>query len=235
MQPDEAVASAVAEFESQGVDLSNIIATATGGDLTGHPAAQAAKEIEAGINETNLQKVERALGDLRDAIESEERGKAGPFALSVSAVPLAVTALQSATDFDDETTQLAALRTLNVVLPLSSDLRSAFREACGPNTLMGALFSASGGGTCLARGSGRRRGAHHVAVWTAALSSAAASAQNDENGKVALMDANISLNILKALQECADRVDGTGDLVMAACAALTALTTADDQTQPSSR
>lgn len=223
MQPEEAVASAISEFESQGVDLSNIITTANGGNLSGHPAADAAAQLEAALGEGDLVDAVQAIVALQTALCGGDLGEnSAAVAMSVNAVPLTLRCLSAAIGAANPSAQKASLQALAAFLSLSAAVRASFREGHGPRSVAQLLEAATASDNTT-----------NPEIAAATLAVAAASARGDEDGKCALMDLGVGVLALRTLGSswAADMQEA----VLAACATLSALTTADDTSQPSSR
>lgn len=219
LQPEEALKSAVEEFAAQGVNLSNIIQTASGGDISQHPAAQAVQELEDKLAEGDVAGMAAAAAAVA-AAAGHACGSGGTVgeALAVLHRAGATGALaRSAAACTGEPSALAdVLRaTADLMGGTTRDLQADFLQAGGIEALQAALGAAAG----------------HAALAAAALQAAAASAAKNENGKAACMAAGLGSSCLEVLRQHPDQPEA----LQAACAVLSALTTADDDTLPSSR
>lgn len=215
LQPDEALQSAIEEFEAQGVDLSNIIKTLAGGDLSTLAGAQAVTELNAQLDAGVIPGIAAALQHLQALTEDAAPGSSAELlavldkAGAVGAAVSALTSQQSSTEV-----VLPALRLLAMLLASRSH-QAAFRQADGASVV-----------ACLLS-----RHAEGEGVVAAALAAAAAAATQSEDNKAAAMDCGLATGSLRALQQH----EGSTDVVCAAAALLSAVTSADDETQPSSR
>jgi hypothetical protein len=201
------------------VDLGNVITTLAGGDIAGHPAAAAVAALRAALDAGDLQGAAAALEGVQAAldaapIDSAEANQVGVVLhqAAQSAVRCLVDATPGAPD-----AQAAALRALRRLLPLSPELRQAFRREGGAPAVAAALAAAGGDDDALA---------------AAALEAAAAGGVKDEEGKAALVEAGLGEAAVRALE---GRGEGSVDCVRAACALLCTLTNPDDESKPSSR
>ncbi|KAL4450640.1 hypothetical protein ABPG77_000996 [Micractinium sp. CCAP 211/92] len=219
MEPEEALKSAVEEFAAQGVNLSNIIQTASGGDISQHPAAQAVQELEDKLAEGDVAGMAAAAAAVAAAAAHAcGSGDTVGEALAVLHRAGATGALaRSAAACTGEPSALAdVLRaTADLMGGTTRDLQADFLQAGGIEALQAALGAAAG----------------HAALAAAALQAAAASAAKNENGKAACMAAGLGSSCLEVLRQHPDQPEA----LQAACAVLSALTTADDDTLPSSR
>lgn len=226
MQAEEAVTSAVAEFEAQGVDLSNIITSATGGDLSEHPVGQAITKLKSAAESGDLEAAQVALNELHATITStsaaspQEIQQMGAMLGSLGAASLIVRIFTLANGLPEESEAvIAAATTLSSILPLSSDIRSSFRDAGGPTSLAAAVSDDSPSSS-------------DPGIVAAVLQAAAASTGKDEAGKGAAMEAGLGSALLSMLRKLGST---SPDVVLGACALITSLTTADDESLPSSR
>ena len=72
MQLEEAVAAAIAEFEAQGVDLSNVITSATGGDLSNNPMAQALSTLQQSIDSSDIPAARQSIKTIADLLDQAQ-------------------------------------------------------------------------------------------------------------------------------------------------------------------
>ena len=235
LQTEEAVTSAVAEFQAQGVDLSNIITTASGGDLNEHPLAATMKELETALDAADAHEAQAPLQSLCSAIETsiasspEDARQMGAVLLSLAAPQLTLRSLtiaaQPPRNLQTETT---AAKALKAMLSISADMRAAFRENDGAATLAASISSNDDDDDDSSY-------AHLDAeVAAAVLYAAAVSGVKDEAGKGAAMEAELGNTALRLLRD-APSLRASRDVVLGACALLNSLTTADDESLPSSR
>lgn len=216
-QPDEAVAAAIAEFESQGVDLSNVIKSPAGGDVSTHPLAQGIAHIQESIQRNELQGAETFLDEIYLIFEDKaiDRQSLGAVVHATSLVVTLEQCLVPAFSLDARRT---ILRILAQALPLSSDIRSRFRSIGGPVAVLATLKDAAAQG--------------RYDVMAAALRAATALSAKDEDGKCSLMD--VGLGVYAGLLLAELKPEGA-HVAVEACMLLSSLTTADDDTVPSSR
>lgn len=220
LQPEEALAAAISEFGSQGVDLSNVITSLAGGNITDHPAAVAVREVDSCLLSGDLQGAMGALAALDSALDAAavcgDEAQVGVVAHKAEAGRAAVRCLSAATPAVPAA-QAAALRTLLRLLPLSADHRQAFRQASGPAAVAVALQTAA---------------ADDAELLAIALETAAASGTKDEDGKAAIVEAGLGGAAISALNS---HRDTSPEVVCSACAVLSTLTNPDDESKPSSR
>ena len=198
-----------------------MITTLAGGDIAGHPAAAAVAALRAALDAGDLQGAAAALEGVQAAldaapIDSAEANQVGVVLHQAQAAQSAVRCLVGATPGAPDA-QAAALRALRRLLPLSPELRQAFRREGGAPAVAAALAAAGGDDDALA---------------AAALEAAAAGGVKDEEGKAALVEAGLGEAAVRALE---GRGEGSVDCVRAACALLCTLTNPDDESKPSSR
>lgn len=217
VQPEEALTSAVEEFTARGVDLSNIIKTVAGGDISAHPAtaavaalAQAAQAGDAGGAAVAADAVAAALCEARGAEAAAATAavlhKAGAAAALVEGGDVCA---------DAPAELLRVLRAHAAVLGGGRDLQAGFLQAGGVAALKRILASHG----------------DDAAATAAALQVAAACGVKSEAGKAALMAAGFGAHCQDALQRHA----GQPEALQAACAVLCTLTNPDDDSQPASR
>ncbi|GAB4823190.1 hypothetical protein N2152v2_010236 [Parachlorella kessleri] len=220
-QAEEAVASAVKEFEAQGVDLSGIIKTASGGDIGSHPALLAVKALDSAVGAAEEEGILAAMQEL-DRLVGESDGSSREALLTVllraEVVWALVRCLTSWTDRAE--VLLPALRLLPLLLGGSREHQLCFRRAQGFEVLAKLLDKQAG----------------HQDVVAAALSAAASGGIRSEEGKAAIMDGGLATVSLQLLDPSSGNAPPPSpELVQGACAVLNAVTNPDDDTQPSSR
>lgn len=205
------------EFTAQGVDLSNIIKTLTGGDISSHPAAQAVQRAEKAAKGADPEGAAAAADDVAAALvaaNSKETAaevaavlhKAGAAGALVQCMPACAGAPAQ---------ELRILNAVAVLLGSSRELQTDFLQAHGAAALQQVLGEQS----------------EDASLAAAALQAAAAVAAKNEEGKAALMAAGLGGSSLEAMQRHADQPE----VLQAACDVLCALTNPDDDTQPASR
>lgn len=219
MQPEEALKSAVEEFIAQGVNLSNIIKTVSGGDISQHPAAKAVQDLEDKLAAGDAAGMAAAAAAV--AAAAAGAGGSGDMGREVMVVlhraGAAGALARAAASCSGEPSALAGVlrATADLLGGTTRDLQADFLQARGVDTLQTALGSA----------------ADNADLASAALLAAAASATKNEDGKAACMAAGLGGSCLEALRQHPDQPE----TLQAACAVLSALTAADDDTLPASR
>lgn len=232
MQPDEALASAVAEFEAQGVDLSCLIKTVAGGNTDGHPAAAAVLQLEQHAQQGSHAAAAEAADFLASMLAPSEGLSAAaaaaagdelqPVLLASGACAVTLRCVDALAPgpaaADEEERRGALLRTLRLLglLMRHPGQRDAFREAGGAAALARTLDAAEG----------------EAEVLAAALDAAAAAARRAELSKCLLVEAGIAEAALRTLRAHGGQHGGA---TTAACSVLCAVTRPDDLSQPSSR
>lgn len=203
------------------MDLSNIVQTVSGGDISQHPAARAVQELEdrlAAGDAAGMAAAAAAVAAVAAAERASGSGDKGGQALAVLHRAGAAGALaRAAGACTDEPPALACVlrAAANLLGGSPRDLQAGFLKAGGIDTLQAALGTA----------------ADNASLAAAALQAAAASATKNEDGKAACMTAGLGSSCLEALRQHPDH----SEALQAACAVLCALTTADDDTLPASR
>ncbi|KAL4433644.1 hypothetical protein ABPG75_000085 [Micractinium tetrahymenae] len=219
MEPEEALKSAVEEFMAQGVNLSNIIQTASGGDISQHPAAKAVQELEDSLaagDAAGMAAAAAAVAAAADGARVSSDKSTEVLAVLHRAGAAGALARAAAACSGEPSALAGVLRAAAGLLGSASrDLQAGFLQADGIEAVQAALGAA----------------ADNAALAAAALQVAAASATKNENGKAACMAAGLGGSCLEALRQHADQPEA----LEAACAVLCALTTADDDTLPASR
>lgn len=217
LQPEEALKSAVDEFSAQGVDLSNIIKTLAGGDISTHPAALAVQRLQAAAEAGDASAAAAAAEDVAGALSgaggADKAAEAAAVLHKAGAAPAMVRAADVCADAPADLQRV--LRALAVVLGGSSDLQTAYLQARGVAAIQQALASH----------------ASDAGLVTAALQAATAAAAKSEVGKAALMAADVGGASMAAMQRYGD----SPEALQAACAVLCALTNPDDDSAPASR
>jgi hypothetical protein len=216
----------VEEFTAQGVDLSNIIKTLSGGDIGAHPAALAVTALSTAQQAGDADGMMAAAADIAAAVavasSSAATAAADSEALAVvlhkagaaQALARCLPACEAAPAAPAALAQV--LRALAALLGCGSrELQADFLQGGGAAALQLVLESHAGDATLAA----------------AALQAAAASAVRNEAGKAALMAAGVGISSLGVMQQHLDQPEA----LEAACAVLCALTNPDDDTLPSSR
>lgn len=221
LQAEEALASAIAEFAAQGVDLSSVITSLTGGDISAHPAAAAVKAAETHLSAGDVQAAVASLAPVNAAVDvassPDDATQLGVVLHKAGAVSVMLGCLAAAAALPEAArVQVAALQSLRRLLPLSPDHRAVFRQTGGVAALASLLQAA---GTS-------------AELCAAALEAAAASGGKDEEGKAALVSAKMGPLALAALE-----AHGTAspEVVCAVCAVVRTLTNPDDESVPTSR
>lgn len=238
-QPDEAVAAAIEEFTVQGVDLSNIITTANGGQIDDHPFVTRVSAIRVALVEKTL--LDDPLRDLVAFVIDDEAQSTSKQVQNLAAIAHAsnvtsilVQCLAMYTSNESESQQqgpssfgaLTALQLLCSLIPLSRDIAAQFRAASGPETatsLLDALLRIPPADP-------------HLVSMTLKL--ATVSAIKDEEGKSSLMTVGIGTQTITILDEACNRDDHCYDVsasfIANGCALIIALTSADDLSVPGS-
>lgn len=216
-QPEEALRSAVEEFSAQGVDLGNIIKTLAGGDISAHPATLAVQRLQAAAEAGDARGAAAAADDVAATVSGAGSTDKAAEAATVLHKAGAAQALVRAAGVCSGAPAdlLPVLRALAVVLGGSRELQSGFLQARGVAALQQALAS---------HGS-------DAGLVAAALQAATAAATKSEEGKAALMAADISAASLEALRRHGD----SPEALQAACSVLCTLTNPDDDSVPASR
>lgn len=262
MATEEAVASAVAEFQSQGVDLSNIITTASRCDLSEHPLTKTLKKLEAAVDSADHSTSQKTLDCLRLAAidasstpssssssSSDKCRQFGAMANSFDAVTHIINALKQGTSDHNIDTQIAAAGALRALLPLSSDMKTRFLRAEGVKALAAAVTTlipttAPNGvedtkTKITSKSDAQSSERKHQLLAAALLQAVAASTIKAEYNKCAAMEADLgslTLRILRQSSSSSSNDDSsTNAVVIAICAVLGSLTSADDESLPSSR
>lgn len=216
-QPEEALTSAVEEFTAQGVDLSNIIKTVTGGDISTHPAAQAVERLQAAAAAGDTGNLSAAADAVAAALsEASDAAAAGEVAAVLHKADAAQALAQAVAACGDSPAQLLpVLRAVAAVLGGSRDLQADFLCSAGVPALQTVLTGCG----------------DSPELSAAALQAAAAAAAKNEGGKAALMAAGVDGSALAVLRSHSDQPEA----LQAACAVLCTLTNPDDDTVPASR
>lgn len=205
------------EFTAQGVDLSNIIKTLAGGNISSHPAAQAVQRAEEAAKGADPEAAAAAADDVRAALLAAD-GKEGT--AEVAAVLHKAGAASALVRCMPACAGVPALEqrilgAMTVLLGASRDLQTDFLQAHGVAALQQVL----------------KEQGDDASLAATALQAAVAAAGKSEEGKAALMAAGLGSSSLEAMQRHADQPE----VLQAACDVLCALTTPDDDTQPASR
>lgn len=213
------MSSAIEEFKSQGVDLSNVY---TGVGLQSHQAFVLSNQMREHIGQKDFDSLELSVSSLHKEIRTHLEDDNSDQIQSLIAVLLAaetcdlfglgLDALQ-ADDMDILLVQFLDL--FSALLGLSSDIRETFRKLDGVNKIP------------MSHQSSRIR--------CAALSVASSTAVKDEAGKAAVMSRNPWKDIIQTLEIAKKSSEYSHVAVQSTSSLIVALTTADDLTQPSSR
>jgi len=180
---------------------------------------------------------------------SEVSRQFGAMANSLDAVSHIVNALKQGTSDHNIDTQIAAAGALCALLPLSSDIKTRFLRAGGVKALAAAISTIVPTATpnkSENSGINSKNNAHssdpkHQILTAALLQAVAASTTRAENNKCAAMEAELGSLTLQILQQSSSRSSSLSDdtntnaVVLAVCAVLSSLTTADDESLPGSR
>lgn len=258
MEAEEAVSSAVEEFELQGYSLEGIIKSSSGGNTDSHPVAVATRALSelassAASNSSAAADVQLQNLQLRAAaLQQQFKGLAGEElqqALAVAAKEGSIAALLSAAKAVQQllpagpsspssrnAALLPCLRTLRLLMQ-SAACRSSFLSLGGDDLLQQLLQ-----GCCSALQSGgaeQQEQQQQLAAAAAALTEAAA--WQDEEGKCRFVDMGLAADLLQLLQLLAATPAGLAAAPQAAAAAgaaagaLRAFATADDDRPPASK
>ncbi|KAK9808657.1 hypothetical protein WJX72_001431 [[Myrmecia] bisecta] len=221
MEAAEAVKSAVEEFELQGIDLTGIIKSATGGNVAGHPVARAVEDLAARLDAqagsscaAGGSGVQEALAALQAAVTHTDKQEAAQ-ALAVAAKAGAAAQLvRCYASQPDAATLVASLNTLAATLP-AYDNKEAFLEARGVEELCSIL---------------ERHGGNSNVVGAAATVASTAASGHEEN-KCRCIDAGLADRLVAAVKEGS----ASAAAIQAICAAIRSFTTADDERPAASR
>ena len=228
MEVEEARDSAIAEFESQGVDLTGIY---TGSGLQSHAVYTLSSELKAHIDAGDVGSLGLSIKSLREAVDAEKDEvsiavllaaeimasfEPGVTLLSSPSSPAAPVAEASTVAIFEEFLSVYAR-----ILLLSNTLREAF---------LGYMNARNAGAIPLAH--------ENVQISCAALTVAGSLASQHEAGKAAIMSFDPHEHIVRVLESTRGPI-GTDDEefrrgVEAAIALIAPLASADDASQPSS-
>ncbi|KAL6782178.1 hypothetical protein ACKKBF_B39355 [Auxenochlorella protothecoides x Auxenochlorella symbiontica] len=213
MEAEEALKSAIAEFEDQNVDLSNIIKSVSGGNTSGHPAAECLATVKTASGAEFVQACHHLVLLLEDP-----EGEASNILLQRGAVGALLSVLEAGGGAADAEGASAGLRVLKALFGTRSH-QTACLEATGPPILQAIVA----------------RPESTLGVKALGLEAATALARKHEAGKVALLVAGMASAALPVL-ESVGRATGEDEEegLAACCSLLSALTCADDDTLPSS-
>lgn len=205
------------EFTAQGVDLSNIIQTLAGGDISSHPAARAVQRMDEAASAGDSQAAAAAADNVAAALTAADGKEATAEVAAVLHKADAASALVRCMPAcaGAPAQELRILHAVAVLLGGSRELQADFLQAQGVAALQQVLAEQGEDATLAA----------------AALQAAAVAAAKNEEGKAALMAAGLGGSSLEAMQRHADQPE----VLQAACDVLCALTNPDDDTQPASR
>ncbi|EFJ47195.1 hypothetical protein VOLCADRAFT_105247 [Volvox carteri f. nagariensis] len=227
MSRDEAIRSAVEEFNVQGYDLSGVVTNMAGNDLQSHPIAVACQGLrDACGGQGSLPEALEALSSSLQASTPESSGTAGGSVPSLSQEASIIAhkggamqaLLEACRQLQNKTDELLkALKLLQVLLGWL-ETRDAFTEAkarTGVELLHDLL----------------REGASIPEAKTAVATVAEAAARQVEEAKCRLVDSGTVATLLEQMQEPNAPLDFLG----AACGVVRSVTTADDERPPASK
>ncbi|CAL8469870.1 g9412 [Coccomyxa elongata] len=247
MTPEEAVKSAVEEFEMQGADLSGIIRSAAGGNIDSHPVALAVQRLTAAVQgaasatgaaeelEAEAEACQELLQVLRSA-DKEARAEAVTVAIKAGAVRELLRSHALSKEAETASRACLVLSVLPILLT-TDDAREEFSTANGVDALADALDRWTG--QHLRPGSGDVIGAVAAAI--------EAAAAKHEGNKCAFVDAGVHARLIAAAATAAPGPtaggSGAGDpcpplpspALAAICSALRSFATADDLRPSTSR
>ncbi|GLC34380.1 hypothetical protein PLESTB_000734900 [Pleodorina starrii] len=227
MSREEAIKSAIEEFNVQGYDLSGVVTNMAGNDLQSHPIALACQGLrDACGGQGSLPEALEALSTSLQASTSESSGGGsggvggGSMSQEASVIAHKGGAMQSLLEacrqLQSQTDQLLkALKLLQVLLGWL-ETRDAFAsDATGVDLLHDLL----------------RAEASTPEVRTAAAAVAEAAARQVEEAKCRLVDSGLVATLLEQLQAPEAPLEYVG----AACGVVRSVTTADDERPPASK
>lgn len=219
------MAAAIAEFEAQGVDLSNVITSASGGDLSNTPMAMALNNLQESIDASDIPSSLHSLEQIADLldqssvdlVQQQQQKTLAATALQLHMPSILLSCLQtslqkphdhhlqneSMVNTKKNTPELICniLSLLSSMLVLSSDLRADFLQSQGPQTLHIILESYS-------------KPTIHAPIVIHALHALTSTALKDEEGKLAIMKnglATQTLNIISSLYSSNQFLNDNGD------------------------
>eukprot|EP00198_Chlamydomonas_reinhardtii_P003087 XP_001692423.1 predicted protein [Chlamydomonas reinhardtii] len=209
MSRDDAIKSAIEEFNVQGYDMSAVVTNLAGNDMQSHPIAVASQGLkEACDGKGSLAEALEALAtSLKEAYVIAHKGGA------MQSLLAACRQLLAAGQADQEQL-LQALGLLQVLLGWL-ETRDAFPDAQGVE-LVHELLKAEGSGH---------------SVRSAAAAVAEAAAKGVEETKCKLVEGGVAATLLELLQQ----PEAPLELIGAACGVVRSVTTADDERPPSSK
>ncbi|BDA43881.1 Armadillo repeat-containing protein 6 [Coccomyxa sp. Obi] len=245
MTPDEAVKSAVEEFEMQGADLSGIIRSTAGGNIDSHPVALAVQRLAAAVQAATsaagaADEIEAEAGACQELLQvlqsatKEARAEAVPVAIKAGAVRELLRSHAVSREAETASRACLALSVLPILLN-TDDAREDFSTANGVETLADALD----------RWAGQHSGSGDV-IGAAAAAIEAAAAKHEGN-KCAFVDAGVHARLIAAAVTATPGTpaggSGVGDpcpplpapALAAICSALRSFATADDLRPSTSR
>ncbi|KAI8111557.1 hypothetical protein M9435_004057 [Picochlorum sp. BPE23] len=218
MEVEEAVSSAIEEFKSQGVDLSNVY---TGVGLQSHQAFVLSNQMREHIDQKDFDSLEVSVSSLHKEIHKHIEEDNSDQIQSLIAVLLAAETcalfelgLDALQADDMEVLLVQFLDLFSAILALSSDIRENFRKLDGVKKIP--------------------MSHQNSRIKCAALSVASSTAIKDEAGKAAVMSTSPWEDIIQTLRVAKDSSDHSHIAVQSTSSLIVALTTADDMTQPSS-
>ncbi|RMZ55435.1 hypothetical protein APUTEX25_003559, partial [Auxenochlorella protothecoides] len=178
MEAEEALKSAIAEFEDQNVDLSNIIKSVSGGNTSGHPAAECLATVKTASGAEFVQACHHLVLLLEDP-----EGEASNILLQRGAVGALLSVLEAGGGAADAEGASAGLRVLKALFGTRSH-QTACLEATGPPILQAIVA----------------RPESTLGVKALGLEAATALARKHEAGKVALLVAGMASAALPVLE-----------------------------------
>lgn len=216
MEPEEAVASAVEEFTTQGYDVSGIIQSASGGNVREHPIAVAAINVE----QASTSDVPAALETLLTAVKDEN---AQGFAVAHQAKTMRLLLKRTEALVSESASSPIFVAMLEVIKHLlqSAELRDDFSEAQGPELMCQLLATG-----CCDVDPGAESSPDVSTTWAlvgAAAATAAAASFKEEETKCRFVDLGGVASALTHLRRHATQLppDTLADLVGLVKAVLT--------------
>ncbi|GLI67218.1 hypothetical protein VaNZ11_011142 [Volvox africanus] len=220
MSREEAIKSAVEEFNMQDYDLSGVVINMAGNDLQSHPIAVACKGLrDACSGQGSLPEAIDALSSSLQASTSDSLDAGASLSQEASVIAHKGGAMQALLEASKQskshTDQLLKVLKLLQVLLGWLETRDAFTDAQGVELLHDLL----------------RDEDSSPEVKTAAATLAEAAARQVEEAKCRLVDSGTVATLLEQLQA----PDAPLDFVGAACGVVRSVTTADDERPPASK
>lgn len=217
------------------MDLSNIITTADGGKIDGHPFVTKVLAVKVALEVASKTSVDEPLRDLFDFIDEAKTKKDHHLAALAHASDATSVLVQCLTMYSSSSKDtfgseglvkelstssvVMVLKTLCFLVPLSRDIAAQFRSASGPQTAASILV----------------RKQENDIIIASALNLATVSATRDEDGKSALMAVGIGTQTIAILDEACDfDSEVSAPIIANSCALIISLTSADDMSVPGS-